>query len=210
MIDDEEYYQVKAQWAARTYFGGFPKPYGKILEYGCGIGQNIACLEDAIGYDVSPDALRECQRRGIATISSPRDIPRHHFDYVLCRHVLEHVEHPLSVLKDLVSFSKNDGVLILVLPKEQHARVPLEADIHRHLYCWNFRSANNLIRLAGAVPTWNACQPMFGRRIHTVLRPVLRTLGQAAYFRLARIAGHVLADKELVIHARPYGDVIGD
>jgi SAM-dependent methyltransferase/uncharacterized membrane protein YbhN (UPF0104 family) len=202
MMSDAEYYEIKAFCAARQYFGRFPAPHGRILEFGCGIGQNIAALTDAVGYDVSPEAVEECTRRGIATIAQVDDIPEGHYDFVLCRHVLEHVEQPLDVLRQLLSYLRTDGTLILVLPKEGHRRVPLDVDIHRHLYCWTFRTINNLIHLADGVPVFNAWEPMFGVRTHVLLRPLLGTLGQDAYYRMARLAGHVFGDTELVIHAK--------
>jgi SAM-dependent methyltransferase len=202
MISDAEYYEIKAYCAARQYFCHFPTPHGRILEYGCGIGQNIAALKDAVGYDVSPEAVEECTRRGITTIAHVDDIPARHYDLVLCRHVLEHVEQPLDVLRQLLSYLGDDGTLILVLPKEKHRRVPLNVDIHRHLYCWNFRTINNLIHLAGGVPVFNASEPMFGVRTHVLLRPLLRSLGRHAYYRMARLAGYIFGDTELVIHAR--------
>lgn len=202
LLRDEDYYQLKARCAAVTYFGRFPKPYGKILEYGCGIGQNIACLDDAVGYDISSAATLECRRRGVATIDRREDIPRRHFDYVLCRHVLEHVEHPLSLVKELLSYLRADGRLILVLPRERHRAASFDPDVNRHLYCWNFRTINNLIWAAGGVAVWNRTEPMFGSRIHLPLQPVRRLFGFATFLRAARFAGWLVNEPELVVHCQ--------
>lgn len=203
LLQDPEYYRTKAHCAARLYFGSFPRPYGRILEFGCGLGQNIADLEDAVGYDVSPEAIQRCRERDIAVIPCEQDIPRGRFRYVLCRHVLEHVESPLAVLRQLFSYLSEDGRLILVLPKEGHRRVPLAPDIHRHLYCWNFRAINNLIALAGGQAVQNWYEPMFGPRTYRLLRPVLRLAGLSTYYHLGRLVGRLLRQTEIVIHARP-------
>jgi hypothetical protein len=39
-------------------------------------------------------------------------------------------------------------------------------------------------------------------RTHVLLRPLQRVFGRRAYYRLARLAGHVFGDTELVIHAK--------
>lgn len=206
MLDDEGYYLTKARCAARLYFGEFPRPYGNILEYGCGIGQNFAALDQAVGYDASPAALAFCRQRRLATIDREADIPLRHFHFVLCRHVLEHVESPLTVLRSLFSFLRDDGRLILVLPHEAHYRADLQPDLHRHLYCWNFRAINNLLFQAGGVPVSNRYEPMFGPRTYGLLRPVLRLAGLSAYCRLGRLVGRLLGHRELVVQARPQRD----
>lgn len=202
LIEDERLYRTKALSAERAYFGPFTKPYGQVLEYGCGIGYNIACIDGAVGYDVSRVALAYCEQFGIKTVDRADDICTGHFDYILCRHVLEHVERPLDLLSDLFSYLKDDGVLILVLPKERHRTVPLERDIHRHLYCWTFQTINNAIFAAGGHPVSNSYGPTFGPRTHRLLSPLLGTLGHAPYYHAGRVVGRCLGFIELIIHAR--------
>jgi hypothetical protein len=93
--------------------------------------------------------------------------------------------------------------LILVLPKERHRRSALAADLHQHLYCWNFRAINNLIRVAGGQPLHNRYEPMFGPRTHGWLRPVRRLLGFESYYRWGQWTGRLRGHLELVVHARP-------
>jgi len=63
-IKDRRFYHAQASTAAKNYFSRFPKPYSHVLEYGCGIGCNIACLDHAIGYDTSLQALAYCDQAG--------------------------------------------------------------------------------------------------------------------------------------------------
>lgn len=177
LLEDSEFYRIKSRCAARLYFRDFPKPYGRIFEYGCGLGQNIAALETAVGFDVSPDALAACRRRHVATIDDEVSIPRRAFDYVLCRHVLEHVDQPLRLIQRLLGYLQDDGRLILVSPCERHRRVSMEPDVNRHLYCWTFRTINNLIWQAGGIPIHNQYEPMFGARTYAAFRPLWRLAG---------------------------------
>jgi SAM-dependent methyltransferase len=199
LLEDDNYFRSRAEAAARLYFGRFERPLGNILEYGCGIGQNIACLENAVGFDVSSEALEACRRRGIPTISNPSDIPVNHFHYVLCRHALEHVEQPLKVIRELLTYLRPDGTLILVLPKEKHSVVPLEPDLNQHLYCWNFRTINNLISRGGGIPVENHYQNVLGYR---ALLPIRKMFGRSAYYHLTRLVGRVYSISELVVHVR--------
>lgn len=201
LLDDDDYYATKARCAAQVYFGPFPQPLGPILEYGCGIGQNLAALPAAIGFDVNPAARDECRRRGIAVLDSREAIPKQHFRFVLCRHVLEHVDQPLELLRELLEYLTPDGRLILVLPVESHRHTGFTPDVNRHLYCWNFRTINNLIWQAGGQPIYNAYEPMFGRRIHRPLKPILRHCGLATYLFFARWLGRCVAEPEQIIHA---------
>jgi len=200
LLEDDEYFYARAEAAARLYFGKMKRPLGKILEYGCGAGQNIATIEDAVGYDVSAEAVEACKRRKIGTIASAREIPRDYFDIVFCRHVLEHLEHPLHVLRDLFGYCKRDGLVVLVLPKEKHRRVDCAPDENQHLYCWNFRCINNLIHRAEGTVLSNGYAHVVG--YHTLL-PLRRILGKWVYFYMTQLAGWVYSVSELVIHAKP-------
>jgi len=206
LLADDDYYRTKARCAAETYFGRFDRPLGPVLEYGCGIGQNIAAVPGAVGFDVNVEAVTECRRRGVEALRSRSSIPSRHFRYVLCRHVLEHVERPLERLCEMLSYLRDDGLLILVLPREEHALAGFTPDVNRHLYCWNFRAINNLIWQAGGQAEHNRYEPMFGHRTHLPLRPLLKWCGLATYHHCARWIGRCVAAREMVIHARPRRD----
>jgi 2-polyprenyl-3-methyl-5-hydroxy-6-metoxy-1,4-benzoquinol methylase len=78
------------------------------------------------------------------------DIQDGSFDVVVCRHVLEHAPHPAETLRDIHRVLKDDGHLILILPKESHSRYGLESDrVNHHLHCRSFRSLNNLLDFTG-------------------------------------------------------------
>ena len=199
LLQDDALYQLRSQCAARTYFGDLTESSARVLEYGCGIGQSIASLPQAVGFDVNFEALQECRRHGVAVTDRPEDIPRNYFDRVLCRHVLEHVENPLATLRELLAYLAPGGQLVLVLPKEPHGRVSLKPDINRHLFSWNFRCINNLVHAAGGKPITNEYHPMFGPRSDYFLRPLYRWAGLAAYYHTGRLVGRILNQFEMVI-----------
>lgn len=72
-------------------------------------------------------------------------------------------------------------------------------DLDRHLFPWNFRTANNLLYGAGFTPYRNYEKYILGYR---VLLPIRRRLGKNAYYQAARLIGLLKRNGELVIRAR--------
>jgi len=144
LITNELYYWVRTNLALLRYFDDIKKNQ-KVFEFGCGLGQNIFLLPNAIGYDISKFCLKFAKKKGIKIITNIKDIKNDSFDVVLCSHVLEHVENPYKILKILKNKLKVGGKLILILPIENHGKINFDLDINQHLYCWNFRTINNLL-----------------------------------------------------------------
>ena len=112
LIGEDEYFWARAEASARLYFS--PEERSKrIFEYGCGIGQGIASLPHASGWDVSSEAREICLRRNIAVYDDINMVPRKAWDIVLCRHVLEHLESPLEHLKLMGELIAEDGELLI-------------------------------------------------------------------------------------------------
>ena len=197
LMGDEEYFRARSEAAARLYFPGSRKTL-QIFEFGCGIGQNIASLPNAAGWDLSTEARDSCKRRGLRVFDRIEDVPVAAWDVVFCRHALEHIEHPLDALKLMRPLLKPDGELYLIVPKERHGKSTLLPDINQHLYCWNFRSLNNLLVRAGFAPFSNSCSHSWG---YGQLMPVRRLLGARAYETAARAVGFLLRNGEIVIRS---------
>src|SRR6185369_10074732 len=99
---------ARSQASARLYFG--PNDVGKrIFEFGCGIGQGIASLPNASGWDVSSEARNACRKRDIGVYDRLEDVPRKSWDIVFCRHALEHMEQPLAQLESMRELIAKDG-----------------------------------------------------------------------------------------------------
>jgi SAM-dependent methyltransferase len=197
LIEEDEYFFARARYSAEVYFRGVPRD-ARVLEYGCGIGQNIALLNSAVGIDVSAEALEAARKRGIQVCETSRDLADGSFDVVLCRHCLEHVERPMDDLLEMRRLLRPGGLLRLVLPRERHYRPQQESDIHQHLYCWNFRAINNLLGRCQFQPTANRVHYVLGFRR---LLPLRRVLGHSAYVGAAKLVGVVFRNAELLIDA---------
>jgi SAM-dependent methyltransferase len=199
LIEDDEYFWARAEASATLYFSAEERR-ARIFEYGCGIGQSIATLANAWGWDVSSEAREVCRRRKIPVYEDLDTVPRGVWDIVLCRHALEHMEDPLGALRVMRRLVTEGGELYLILPKERHSQAGFEPDLNQHLYCWNFRTINNLLHRAGFTPYLNSYNCVLGYR---VLLPVRRWAGKTTYLVTARIVGRLARNAELIIRARP-------
>ncbi len=198
LISDDEYFWARAEVSARFYFS--PTERGKrIFEYGCGIGQGIAALPNAWGWDISAEARHVCQKRNLRMFENLEAVPRGEWDIVVCRHVLEHLERPIDALKCIRELLAPDGEVYLIVPKEDHYSPPIRPDVNQHLFCWNFQAINNLLFRSGLVPYRNEYRYMLGW--HAFL-PVRRILGKEVYFRLTCLGGLLRRNGELIVRAR--------
>jgi SAM-dependent methyltransferase len=198
LMGSDELFEALSEIQVRFYFT--PEQQQKrIFEYGCGLGQSIARLPRAAGWDVSGEAREACRRRGVPVFDDLDDVPRGEWDIIMCRHVLEHLEQPLDVLKTMRELVVPGGELFLVLPREDHYIPVIAPDINQHLYSWNFQTLNNLLFRAGWRPYLNKNIYMLGWK---KFLPVRRLLGPEAYYRLSRFGGILRKPVELAVWAR--------
>ena len=154
---DQVTYQIYAAIEHVRRFGDLGIS-GKVLEFGCGLGQNIYPFQDRVGFDPGGFARDFCREKGIPVIASLEEAKPASFDYVILSHVLEHVTRPFEVLRAIPPLLTRGGRLIVFLPKERQIRsyrTP-DADLwDHHLFAWNFHTMNNLLSEAGFKPIEN-------------------------------------------------------
>jgi len=100
----------------------------KILDVGCGYGQNGAEMMKknniVFGVDLSPLAIKKAKQRltcaVVADFSRPETIPeeikRETFDMVVFSDILEHVYDPLSLIRNAVPLMKENAILLVSVP----------------------------------------------------------------------------------------------
>jgi len=197
LIEDDTYFAARAEVQARFYFAASERQL-RVFEYGCGIGQGIAALPNAAGWDISSEARTACRKRNLNVYDTLEEVPKSAWDIVFCRHVLEHLERPIDALATMRGLLKPTGELLIVVPKEEHFSSRLAPDLDQHLHCWNFRALNNLLFRAGLVPQTNEYRYMLGW--HAFL-PIRRLFGTAVYYRVTTLGGLLRRNGELVVRA---------
>lgn len=107
-----------------------------ILDVGCGEGSTGAYLKKKVaaaqvtGIEVNPAAAmiawQKLDHVVEVSVESPElDLPLNHFCIILCLDVLEHLSDPWKTLSRLVTFLKDDGLVLISLPNIQNWRVVL-------------------------------------------------------------------------------------
>lgn len=145
---NDDYYNARAEIAVKKFFSGVDIN-SKILDFGCGLGQNIYKLPNARGYDISEFGVEFCRRKGINATNNLDEIPNEGFDIVFSSHVLEHHPHPKTMLEQMFSKLRKGGTCILVIPHERHGKAQFTYDLNQHLFTWNFQAINNLMLMTG-------------------------------------------------------------
>lgn len=204
LIGDDVYFQA-VSGASHALYLQPGETNLRILDYGCGVGQFLLGLPNAAGFEISAEGRRHCERRGLRVWGELGEVPRGVWDLVVARHVLEHLESPLDSLVAMRELLAPQGQLLLVLPREPHGAADLHPDVHQHLYCWNFRSLNNLLHRAGYRVESN--QELFVRGFG-VLLPLYRLGLNRAYLHALKLAGRLVGNAELCVRARraePHG-----
>lgn len=145
---NDDYYNSRAKIALTKFFTGFDTN-SRILDFGCGLGQNIYYLPNAMGYDISKFGVEFCKKKNIKATNNLNEVPDEGFDIVISTHVLEHHPNPKEMLEQIFSKLKKGASLILVIPHEVHGIPKFELDLNQHLFTWNFQAINNLLITTG-------------------------------------------------------------
>ena len=107
-----------AQRDARAFLKAAPEPH-TILDYGCGNGAFVDALAKvASGAEVYGADAHESPPSGVKHYRSYRELQerRTEFDFILCRHVLEHTYDPVDFLASLKAMLAPAGTLAIEVP----------------------------------------------------------------------------------------------
>lgn len=122
--------------------------HGKILDFGCGIGDFLKYKKNSAGVDVNQQLVSYCQSHGLdARLIQDGCIPYpdSSFDSVVMDNVLEHIPEGDAdrVIKDIMRVLRPDGTLLVGVPGRKgyaadsdhkcfYTGADLEALLHRH------------------------------------------------------------------------------
>jgi SAM-dependent methyltransferase len=143
-------------WVARLRaekLSPFIRPTDVVLEYGVGLGWNLAALQcrRKIGFDVADFLEPPVRALGIEYVAETKGLADGTVDVAVCHHTLEHVLDPPAVLGEIRRLLAPGGKLLLFAPLERGAGyshfIPNEPN--HHLYSWNTQTLGNLVRQLG-------------------------------------------------------------
>lgn len=204
-LRDQELSLAWSYFADLVYFPNV-KAGDKVLEFGGGIGNNLHAVSKRATVTMvepAPIGRKTATDRGIRSVERLDCIKGELFDHVLCRHVLEHLDHPLQTLIELRQILKPNGQITMVLPFESPWAMPISEDLNHHLYCWNPRNISNLLCHAG-FGVQNVRFEYYGAK--RVLMPIYRKFGGVVYAKMVRAVGYLCRFREIVATAISGGD----
>jgi SAM-dependent methyltransferase len=133
----------------------------RVLDIGCSTGDYLLRFPDnAIGIDLSRPNLAACRRKELnvlrADLNSTLPFIESSFDVAFCTHVLEHVESPLNLLREVNRILCDKGKLVLSVPIETTlVRVILNDDYFKkhpsHLYSFTMPCLIRLLDSTGFI-----------------------------------------------------------
>ena len=111
------YFQSHAEQLVGRLVDKYDIRHKTVVEIGCGKGEFISMLCDAgkntgYGFDASYESERE-SRASSEAVTFVKDFYSDQYDdidadFICCRHVLEHIQHPVPFLKDVLKAAGQD------------------------------------------------------------------------------------------------------
>jgi SAM-dependent methyltransferase len=120
-----------------------------VVELGVGLGWNLMELKCGrrIGTDLEDYLSPELKTGGIEFRNASSEIADETAEVVICHHVLEHVEQPVEMLREIRRILKPRGTALIFVPYEKEARYRRydSSEPNHHLYSWNVQTLGNLV-----------------------------------------------------------------
>ena len=124
-LEDTYWWHVaKRQLATRLLQSRFPAP-GRLVEGGVGSARNLLEFRDlgyeVTGFDVMPEVVEHARQRGLSDVrrhdlSEPWPLEPDSIRAVVLLDVLEHVDNPVQVLRNVSRILQPGGGIVLTVP----------------------------------------------------------------------------------------------
>lgn len=91
--------------------------HGRLLDYGCGVGDMLKFYSNSIGTDINPLNIKYCLNRNLRALSL-EDLRKSKlkFETIILDNVLEHVVDYHELLENIKLFAKKGTTLIIGVP----------------------------------------------------------------------------------------------
>lgn len=110
---------ILSSWLQKRRIG-VASPYlkGKILDYGCGVGTlaELCKVDSYCGVDVDEESIRIAHLKYPGLCFKKTITENEQFDTVVLLAVIEHIENPVTFLRQIKNMLKPKGLIVLTTP----------------------------------------------------------------------------------------------
>jgi SAM-dependent methyltransferase len=174
-------------WVARLRAEKFAPHVGTddtVLEYGAGLGWNLATLKcrRRLGHDIAAFLGPGLEERGIEFVADTKELGSGSVDLVICHHTLEHLVAPAVALQEILRLLRPEGRIWLSVPYERERRYRSfdPGEPNHHLFSWNVQTLGNLVAETGFL-VGTARLGRFGYDRFAAVRSLRWGLGERGY-----------------------------
>ncbi len=128
------------RWFDELYFKRwFNEMKGPILDIGCATGNFIANRPDSVeGIDIDDDSLAIAKQRGfrvrhLDVATEFHTLPDASYEGIYAKHVIEHLQDPLSFLKEVKRLLRPNGTAIISTPNCPYVLTKMFYDDYTHV-----------------------------------------------------------------------------
>jgi 2-polyprenyl-3-methyl-5-hydroxy-6-metoxy-1,4-benzoquinol methylase len=139
-----------------------------ILDFGCGIGGFLGMAKQSArnvsGVELEKALQPSFQERKLNVFSNMKEVQQQgeKYDIITAFHVVEHLQNPKQILKNLSSLLTENGEIIIEVPNSNDALLTLYENKpfqnftywSQHLFLFNKKTMTGLIKQAGLKLNW--------------------------------------------------------
>ena len=174
-------------------FEPYLRPGIELLDFGCGDGALLSALCGGNGVEVNPHARAAAQAHGYRIEDTIEAYADDSMDLIVSIHCLEHVEDPLSIIREMRRVIRNDGLIAIVVPCHRVDIAYRENDRDFHLFSWSAANLGNWLNSRGSMSSKLKSYAIAGHQNGGLFIAVLG----AAHFMRRRGYG-----RDLIVHHR--------
>lgn len=133
-------------------FGKYIDKKFNILDFGCGSGELLELIQCKykIGIEINKFSQKKIKTKKILFASKLKNVKKGiKFDTIFALSVIDHLQDPIYVIKELIGKLKKNGQLIIVIRHDNKYQNQSNSTYKEHLYSWSLLSFNNLLNSIG-------------------------------------------------------------
>lgn len=182
-------------------FRSLVRPDQDILDFGCADGSLLKALGGRNGVEVNPHAREVAKSRGFRIEENLDAYDDASMDLIVSNHCVEHVEDPLSVVRNMRRVIRPEGTLAIVVPCHRANFPYRENDRDFHLFSWSAANLGNLVKLAG----FDVIEAReLKHRWPPKWRVIYHNLGAGAFHTASRLWSYIdTASSQVICVAKP-------